>query len=352
MIKNIFVKVLLLGLFTINLYANFYAKQTIDVKELYVGQIFEVNVETILLQSSQKFYFDFENARGIEIINPLQPQITSDDVKTYHKFYLQAISQQIKTPDIILTIIDNEYTDIQRDIIEGVSLHATKLNPPKNFSNILARSLIIEGFQNSVYDDENNILAIKLFGEYSNLNDFNLTNVKKMEIKDKEIDFSNQTVTLYAIVDKELEMLTFSYFNLNSKTYKNIQLPINIKRDTVSTQTELHPQKSRVYQLKVYGFLSLGVGFLILFVLKRKILFILIAALSFAYLFYTLKPLAIIHVKKDSIVYILPTKNATAIVKTDDVKQVKRLNTYQDYYKVEFENGMIGWIKKENSYEN
>ena len=348
-----FVKALLLGLFTINLYANLYSKQHIIADELYVGQIFELEVETILLESSQKLYFDFENSEGIKVINPLQPQVRHDDIKTYHKFYLQATKAQVKTPDIVLTVIDSEYTDMQRDIIKGTTLHATTLNPPEDFSNILARNLVVEGFQNSVYDEQNNIVAVKLFGEYTNLDDFNISNVAKMEIKEKEVDFSNQVISFYVIVDKELENLSFSYFNLNSKTYKKIQFPINIERDTVSTQTELHPQKSKLFKLKVYGSLCAAIIFLILFFFYRKnYIFILISIAAFLYMFYTLKPLAIIEVQKGSVVYILPTKNATAIVKLDKDQRVKKLSEYKGYYKVEFDNSMIGWVKKDRSRED
>lgn len=345
---NIFVKALLLGLFTINLYANLYSKQNINAKELYVGGLFEIDVETILLEPSQKLYFDFENAEGVKVINPLQPKVTSDNVKTTHTFYLQALQPNIKTPDIVLTVIDAEYTNMQREVLASQKLQATPLHPPQNFSNIIARNLIVEGFQNSVYDKQNNIVAVKLFGEYTNLDDFNLTDVKKMEIKNKEIDLSNQVISFYAIVDKELENLSFSYFNLNSKTYKKIEFPINIQRDIVSTQTELHPQKSRVYQLKIYGSAAAAVVFLLLFIVYRKnYLFLALALTALFYLFYTLKPLALVTVKKESVVYILPTKNATAIVKIDTKQDVKKLSEYKDYVKVEFDSGMIGWVKKD-----
>jgi hypothetical protein len=352
MVRIFFVKVLLLGLFTVDCFADFYAKQSIEEKELYVGQIFELDVETILLKPTQKVYFDFENFENVKVINPLHPFITHDDIKTHHKFYLQATDETLKTPDIVLTVIDNEYTDMQREVISGQTLHATKLNPPANFANVIAKSLIIEGFQNSVYDENSNIIAVKLFVEYGTFDDFTLLNTQETVIKEKQNDYSNQSISFYSIVDKSLESLSFSYFDLHTKTYKTIHLPINIERDTVSTQTELHPQKSKIYQLKVYGFLSLGILFLILFIFKRSYVVLALAAAAFAYLLYTLKPLAVIEVKKDTIVYILPTNNATAIVKTNSVQKAKKLSTYESFYKVEFNNGLIGWIKKGDGIEN
>jgi hypothetical protein len=352
MVRIFFLKVLLLGLFTTDCFADFYAKQSVEEKELYVGQIFELDVETILLKPTQKVYFDFENAQNVKVINPLHPFIVHDDIKTHHKFYLQVTDATVKTPDIILTVIDNEYTDMQRRMIEGQTLQATKLNPPADFANVIAKSLIIEGFQNSVYDENSNIVAVKLFVEYGTLNDFVLKGTNETVIKEKLNDYSNQSISFYSIVDKSLESLSFSYFNLNTKTYKTIHLPINIERDTVSTQTELHPQKSKIYQFKVYGFLILGALLLIVFIFKRSYVVLLAALAAFAYLLYTLKPLAVIGVKKDTIVYILPTNNATAIVKVNAAQKVKKLSTYESFYKVEFENGLIGWVKKGDSIED
>jgi len=350
--RSIFVKALFLGLFTIGLHASFYVKQTLPQNDLYVGQLFEIEIETISLESSQKHFFDFENMDGVKVINPLKPLISHDDIRTYYKFYFVAQKDTIKTPDIVITIIDSDYSMMQQEVLEGESFHATMLNPPQNFSNVIAKSLVVEGFKTSIYDSEHNIVAIKLFGEYTDLEDFSIPYASQGGIKEHIYDYPNQEISYYAILDKKIDSLQFCYFDIEMKRYKHIEFPINIERDTVSTQTDLHPQKSKIYQLKLYGSLGVFLFFMLLFIVKRGYFSLFLALLALAHLFYTIKPLATITISSGTIVYILPTENSTAIVKTDGVTQAKRLSSYEQYYKVEFEDGMIGWIKKDDSGKN
>jgi len=347
--KLIFVKALLLGLFTIGLHASFYVKQTLPQNDLYVGQLFEIEIETISLESSQKHFFDFVNMDGVKVINPLKPLISYDEIRTYYKFYFVAQKDTIKTPDIIVTIIDSNYSAMQQKILEGKIFYATTLNPPQNFSNVIAKSLVVEGFKTSIYDSEHNIIAIKLFGEYTDLEDFSIPYTIRSGIKEHTFDHPNQEISYYAILKKDIDSLHFSYFDIEMKRYKHIEFPINIERDIVSTQTDLHPQKSKVYQLKLYGSLGVFLFFMLLFILKRGYFSLFLALLALAHFLYTIKPLATITINSGTIVYILPTENSTAIVKTEGVTQAKRLDSYGEYYKVEFEDGMIGWIKKDDS---
>jgi len=58
-------------------------------------------------------------------------------------------------------------------------------------------------------------------------------------------------------------------------------------------------------------------------------------------------------VKKDSFVYILPTKNSTIFFKLEENQKVEVLNTKSDFIKIMgIDNKFIGWVKEENFEEN
>ena len=54
-------------------------------------------------------------------------------------------------------------------------------------------------------------------------------------------------------------------------------------------------------------------------------------------------------VKKDSYIYILPTKNSTIFFKLENEEKVEVLNRKKDFIKIMgIDKKFIGWIKEEN----
>ena len=58
-------------------------------------------------------------------------------------------------------------------------------------------------------------------------------------------------------------------------------------------------------------------------------------------------------VKKDSFIYILPTKNSTIFFKLDEKQKVEVLSKKRDFIKIMgIDNKFIGWVKEENFEED
>lgn len=350
--NNLFVKALLLGLFTIAAYAQFYAKETIKADDVYVGQIYEITVEVITPKNDAKIYFEFDKQKNTTILNPNKPHKTKDSIKTYYTFFLKAGAKNFTTPQIDVTMIENDYSAMQKVELAAQTHRATQLNPPQNYAQIIAKELEVKKFKTSFFDDESNIVAVKIHAKYSDLSDFSVSGAIEQGIRQSTQNAPNHDITYFGVFDNQVDSFEFSYFDLDTKSYKYIEFPINSQRASVSTQTELHPHQGRIYQLKIYISAGFALLFVILFLFKRSYLIALLALLCIAYLFVVIKPLATVSVKKDSVVYILPTKNATAIVKLDENEDVKRLSRYKGYTKVEFDNSMIGWIKDDSIIKN
>lgn len=122
-----------------------------------------------------------------------------------------------------------------------------------------------------------------------------------------------------------------------------------LQNELVSTQTDLNPNDSTFEKYKKIATLVLfGILFL-LTVWKRKKILIFLTIISFVIaLFYNL-PNAKGVVKKDSFVYILPTKNSTIFFKIENDQKVEILEKKNGFIKIlGLENGFIGWIKEES----
>ncbi len=348
--NSFFVKALFLGLFTIALHASVYVKYTELPKKLYVGQVFQIRLETIPLEQNQKIYFDFDKKRGkVKVLNPLKPLIDRGEIKTYYTFYMQVLAPKAVTPDIVITVIEEGYSGMEKKKLEGVALNATKLNPDKYFSHVLARDMSVESYQASMFDKERNIIAIKLKGEYANMADFDIDYASKSGIEKISGEVPDQSVAYYAVLPQELDSFTFSYFDLDRATYIKESIPVDVHRESVSTQSELNPQNSKLYQLKLITTITVLLLFVILFALRRRWPYLVIALAAGIYLFVILQPLKTVSLQSDTKVYILPTKNATAFMKTSSLISVKELDRYEEYVKVEFDSGIIGWVKKERT---
>lgn len=349
--KLLAAKTLLLWVFVLQAWANIYADYAIEADELYVGQVFEIKVETIALKESQKIYFDFKNGFNVKILNPLDPAAQKQDIKTTYTFLAKATAPRAAMHDIEITMIDDKSVAMQKQTLEGQKLQATRLNPPEHFSGVLAKQLQLESFQTSVFDENSNIVAFKLSASRANLGDFALSGVNKQEIKSFERNGRESMISYYAIVDKSAQQLRFSYFDLAQREYETISVPIAIIRDSVSTQTQLSPQQSKLYQLKLFLSIStLGLLLLIL-IFKRSYWLLAIAVAVGIYLYLLLRPFADVELKEESVVYILPTENATAIVKNQNPVQVKKLDSHREYVKVEFAGGMIGWVLQKDIHD-
>ena len=66
--------------------------------------------------------------------------------------------------------------------------------------------------------------------------------------------------------------------------------------------------------------------------------------------FYT--PLTKICIKSGSPLYIIPTPNSTISQYTDQKFTTTKLGERNEYHKIEYTNGIIGWIKDEDICKN
>jgi len=147
--------------------------------------------------------------------------------------------------------------------------------------------------------------------------------------------------------------MVVTYYNSKQKTFKEITIPLILQNELVSTQTDLNPNDSSFEKYKKVAVLVLFFIFLGLYIWKRKkfLLVITVILLIISILYYMPNETGV--VKKDSYIYILPTKNSTIFFKLDSEQKVEKLQKRNGFVKViGIDNQFIGWVKEDSFGKN
>jgi len=149
------------------------------------------------------------------------------------------------------------------------------------------------------------------------------------------------------IVPKNKKKIEFYYFNLKQEKFNKIEIPIILKQETISTQTDLNPEENRFFTPLNILILGIIAFFLIIFIIYQKIWILFFPLILGGYLIYVILPKGELILKRNTKVQILPTKQSTVIYITKEPQKAKILNKTDNYTKVEI-NKKIGWVKNED----
>ena len=281
----------------------------------------------------------------IKVITPKEVNITaftnfkSEISVTNNKFtHIINLSYKDQNNSKLFIVGDEIYKEIDLN-----KLYTTKELPKiENFCKVLANNLEITNIIASKFKLNYNLLSFSIKGENSNLKDFSI------ELKDEKLSLTSlNEATFLGLIDKDKTEISFYYFNLLSETFNKITIPINIKEETISTQTNINPTENTLFTpinvltLFVIAFL------IIIFLVYQKIWLIFPPLILATILIYNNLLKGEIYLSYNTKVYILPTKNSTLFYITPVGKKAKILKKLKNYTKIEIDN-KIGWVKNED----
>ena len=210
---------------------------------------------------------------------------------------------------------------------------------PSAFSNTFADNLKILNPISTIIDNKI-ILSFTIKATNANLKDF--------KIKDGNLTLLNQNEATYFIyLPLNTKNFTFYYFNTQKDNYQKISIPIVLKENTISTQTNINPEEDKFFTPLNILILTVIAFFLIVFLIYQKIIILLIPILLGAYLIISSIPKGEKILIKNSKVRILPTQNSTVFYSPTTNTKVQILKKSQNYTKIKIDN-KIGWVKNEN----
>ncbi|MEA3352790.1 MAG: hypothetical protein U9Q33_03095 [Campylobacterota bacterium] len=321
-------------------------------KRVFTNQKFHITLKaTILKETTQYDHIEvnFTDDYNLEILNK-DPQWIKHDENIYTvELQYKAKKEQFKLPSITVALI------LENEIIEYISIKPPSIKFEKIainqnlFSNVIASKLDIISIRTKQFDNKSLLSTINIEAKNSNLENLKLNKYNDQGIKSLEGNYSAQNLFFYTIIPIHEKEIKFTYYNTNEKDFVTVSIPVDLKEELVSTQTDLNPYNdSMVLYKKILVTLLLLIA-ISLYTFTRKNIYIFISTVFLIMLAYLFIPNKKIILNKGENIYILPTKNSTLYNTLKQKEIVEIINQKENYKKVLFKNQNIGWIKENDS---
>lgn len=329
----------------------------VEGREFYVGEKIAVKYTLLLFSNATLADVEFipnENKKlseGAELLNPNSSwkKVGDDTYENTFVFKIKSPNFAIPTLQVLAVSEDESFTDTA--VAEGTVMEAVELSGEK-YSQVVAQKMQTSNLQARKYDEHNNIIIFDISTLGGNLEDFSIPNIERQGFNGDLILSKNKlSGSYYAVIPKEIHELHLSYFNLENLGYEEIILPIIVKTERVSTQSDLEPKNTfLIFSNIVLILLAFVLLICAILLRKRKIVAVFIVCLALGLIVYVVLKFEgnkNIIIKQDGIVAILPTKNSTVLERVAQDSNVEVIGERGEYYKVKLNDSRIGWVKKD-----
>jgi len=331
------------------LYLNF----TDTPKRVINGEIFSITFKTLsTVQDFINIKYDLSNYNDLKILNNT-PYRESDSTYYYNTFYFLTTGNSAKLPDITASLINNDKKIVyKKTTLYGKKLNVVTLNPKKDFSNIIADSFELSEYKTTHFDNKHNIVIFVAKAKKCHISAFHLNKIYKQGIESITESFFDSKITYYAIIDKNIENFSFTYFNIEQNKYLLINIPIIIHDDSVATQSDLKPKDQSRERLKMLIAGVITLISLIFIFWRKKYIYLIFILIPLAYIAYLAIPSKEICIKEGTNIYLLPVHNGTIFETTQTKKHLQKEGNVKEFVKVKLKNEKIGWVKNEDLCKN
>lgn len=351
--KKAFYLIILLNIFlSINLFAakNLYLSYKKIPNQVYKNQKIEVIVKALITTDNfDGLSTSFSNSSNVTVLNAnsVWRKVSNDTYE--NSYYFKAKSSNFKLPNINVKLQVNGSVLDESELSSPSIRYSDIGTGDTRFSGVMADKFILKAYKTKQYNNKEALTIIDIDAQNSNLEDFKLQGITEQGVSAIKEEDGKQNLVYYFVTPIYEKKVVFTYYNLATKSFKDIKIPLILQNELVSTQTDLNPNDSTFERYKKIFAIVVFALFLILFVIKRNKILMILAVITFVIaLLYNL-PNSKGIVKKDSYVYILPTKNSTIFFKVDNNQKVEILQRKNGFIKVlGLDNDFIGWIKEES----
>ena len=342
--KHIHALWLIIGLFfTFNtlLSAQSEFKYSYMPKKVYENQLFPVTVIGIGEDGSNPPQFTFDPSSQIK---PLfdQPLIVQNGNDSFYTFYFKASRDDIRIPSLYIR------SSFAETSLNAHTIFIKSLTKRNDFSNVLAADMKIKNSQVSNYDEKSHIVTLSIEAFEANIEDMDLNNTQESGIENISREFAKVEAEFYVVLPVKEKQLKFTYFNTIKNQYITLKVPVVVEDATVTTQSDLNPKEDSFEKLKKYTFMSLVAFFFIMFLFRRDFFYLVLGVVSLITLLTFYIPHKEICINQGATLYILPSETSTVSTRIDAELKTLLLGERTGYKKVEYKEGIIGWIKNED----
>ncbi len=312
------------------------------------GEIFPVTIKTLsTVKKFSNITYEILNKNGLKLLNNI-PHREKDSQYFYDTFYFLTTGSDANIPDFKATLHSSDDTLYRDTTLNGFKLNVVTLNPKKNFSNIVADSFELLEFKTTSYDEDHNIVVFVATAKNCDIASFELKNVYKQGIESSTESYFNSKLVYYIVIKKEIENLSFSYFNLLQNSFVGLNIPIIVDDDSVATQTDLKPKDQSHDRVKMLLATAIALIAFLLILWRKKYIYLIFILIPLAYVLYIAIPSKEVCIKVGSKIYLLPVHNGTIFEKTNTIYYLQKEGSVEDFVKVKLKNEKIGWVKNED----
>ncbi len=310
-------------------------------KKVYENQLFPVTVIGIGEDGSSQPQFTFDPSSQIK---PLfdQPLIVQNGNDSFYTFYFKASKDDIRIPTLHIS------SSFAETSLNAKTIFIKSLVKRNDYSNVLAADMKIKNSQVSNYDEKSHIVTLSIEAFEANIEDMDLNNTQESGIENISREFAKVEAEFFVVLPLEKNVLKFTYFNTIKKQYVFLEVPVIVEDATVTTQSDLNPKEDSFEKLKKYTFMSFVGFFFIMFLFRRDFFYLVLGVVSLITLLTFYIPHGKICVSQGASLYILPSETSTISTRIDKEFETILLGERTDYKKVEYKEGIIGWIKNED----
>jgi len=310
-------------------------------KKVYENQLFPVTVIGIGVDGSSLPQFTFDRSSQVK---PLfdQPLVVQNGNDSFYTFYFKATRDGIRIPSLH---ISSAFTDTA---LNPQTIFIRSLKERKDFCNVFAADMKIKNSQVSNYDEKSHIVTLSIEAFEANIEDMDLNNTLESGVESVSREFSKVEAEFFVVLPLKEKVLKFTYFNTIKKQYVFLEVPVVVEDATVTTQSDLNPKEDSFEKLKKYTFMSFVGFFFIMFLFRRDFFYLVLGVVSLITLLTFYIPHEKICVTQGASLYILPSETSTISTKIDKEFETTLLGERTGYKKVEYKEGIIGWIKNED----
>ncbi len=312
------------------------------------GEIFPITVRVLSTEDHfEDIAYAFENGSGYRLLDET-PQRREEGHYFYDTFYCVATGATLVTPTLTASLKYSDFHATSPTTLAGKKLEVITLNPPADYANVLAEQFEITDYKTTRYNRSSNIVVFSAAAKRCDIETLKLGKVEKQGIESVQPSPDMSQITYYAIIPSKYENFRFSYFNLKTERFKEVLIPIIVEDDSVSTQSDLKPTEHKHTRIKIAVAAVVGALALILFIFRRKYLYLVFVALPALYIAYAAVPIEYACIKSGSPIYLLPMENGTTFEMTEKRMLMEVQGHVDGFTKVKLENSKIGWIRNED----
>jgi len=331
--------------FTALLNAQAEYKYSYIPKKVYAHQLFPVTVIDVASERDDNPQFQFDPLSPVQPVFE-DPLIVHNGNDSFYTFYFKADQVDVKIPRLFIVSPSVDTS------LDPQTIAMAHLKTREDFCGVLAADMKIKNSQVSNYDEKNHLVTLSIEAFEANLEDMHLKSVEESGVEDLKRKFAKVKAEFYVVVPLTQKNIRFTYFNTIKNQYVFLEASAELADDTVVTQSDLNPKEDSYAKLKKYTFIFLASFFLLMFLVKRDFFYLVLGVVALITLLTFYIPHKKICVKQGAPLYLLPTQTSTIGTKIDEDLKTPLLGKREEFLKIEYKNGIVGWVKNEDICKN